>query len=74
MDLTTGFESANSRELLATVHWIALHPNAIGRSDDEIADEVRPWSKRNARLFTSGQIHKALYTLHEKDWLTTPAL
>lgn len=69
IDLTTGFESANALELLATVHWIVLHPNAAGRSDDEILDGVRRWSRRKARIFTSGQIQKALDVLREKQWI-----
>lgn len=69
MELTSGFESANSLELLATVHWVALHPMARGRSDDDIAPEVRRWSKRKARLFTSGHVHKALDVIRDKGWL-----
>lgn len=69
MDLTAGFESANSLELLATVHWIALHPNASGRTDEEILNVVRQWSNRKARLFTGGQVHKALDVLREKHWI-----
>lgn len=69
MELASGFESANSLELLATVHWIASHPQARGRSEDAIASEVRRWSNRKARLFTPGQVHKALDVMREKGWL-----
>lgn len=69
MELAAGFESATSLELLATVHWVALHPEARGRSDDDIASEVRRWSKRKARLFTPGQIDKALAVMRERGWL-----
>lgn len=69
MDLTSGFESANSLELLATVHWVATHPLAKGRSDDDIVAEVRRWSHRKARLFTSGQVHKALDVMRDGQWL-----
>ncbi len=68
-DLTCGFESANSLELLATVHWVALHSNPKLRSEDDIASAVRRWSNRKARLFTAGQIHKALDVLRDKGWL-----
>ncbi|MEP7766008.1 macro domain-containing protein [Sanguibacter sp. 25GB23B1] len=74
IDLTAGFESATSLELLATVHWVALHPSAVGRSDDEVVDGVRGWSKRKARLFTPGQIHKALDILRDKDWIPARVL
>lgn len=69
MDLTTGFESANSLELLATVHWVAAHPMAHDRSEDDIAAEVRRWSARKARLFTPGQVHKALGVMGDRGWL-----
>jgi len=69
MDLICGFESATSLELLATVHWVALHPKARGRSEDDIASEVRRWSNRKARLFTGGQVHKALDVMRDKGWL-----
>ena len=69
MQLTSGFESANSLELLATVHWVAVHPMAKGRSDDAIASEVPRWSNRKARLFTSGQIHKALDVMRDRGWI-----
>lgn len=69
MDLATGFESSNSLELLSTVHWVALHPLARGRSDDEIASEVRRWSNRKARLFSAGHVHKALDVMRGKGWL-----
>jgi O-acetyl-ADP-ribose deacetylase (regulator of RNase III) len=69
MDLTCGFESANSLELLATVHWVASHAKAEGRSDEDIASQVRRWSNRKARLFTAGQVHKALDLMRDKGWL-----
>jgi O-acetyl-ADP-ribose deacetylase (regulator of RNase III) len=74
MELASGFESANSLELLATVHWIASHPQAMGRSEDAIASEVRRWSNRKARLFTPGQVHKALDVMREKGWLKPPSV
>ena len=69
MDLIPGFESSNALELLATVHWVAQHPAADGRGDDEIADEVRRWSARKERLFTEGQIDKALVALRDQGWI-----
>ena len=69
MELTSGFESATSLELLATVHWVAGHTVANGRSDDAIATGVRRWSNRKARLFTPGQIHKALDVLRDRGWI-----
>lgn len=74
MDLTSGFESANSLELLATVHWVAVHPMAEGRSDDDVTSEVRRWSNRKARLFTYGQIHKALDVMRNRGWLERAVL
>lgn len=69
LELVAGFESTNSLELLATVHWVASHPGGSGRSDADIAIEVPRWSMRKARLFTPGQVHKALDTLRDRGWL-----
>lgn len=69
LELATGFESATSLELLATVHWIAVDPRAARESDDAIADQVRRWSARKARLFTTGQIQKALDVLRDRGWI-----
>ena len=69
IDLVSGFESSNSLELLASVHWIATHPRAEGHSDEAIAMEVRRWSNRKARLFTKGQVHKALEAMRDRNWV-----
>lgn len=55
------------------MHWVAMHPDAKGRSDDDIAITVRRWSRRKARLFTPGQVHKALGVLRDKGWLDPDA-
>ncbi len=73
LELTSGFESANSLELLATTHWVAVHPMAKHRPDDAITSEVRRWSNRKARLFTSGQVQKALDVMRDRGWLDAAA-
>jgi len=69
MELTVGYESSNALELLATVHWIAHQPGMRNRSGVVVADAVRQWSSRKERLFTTGQVEKALAVLLERGWL-----
>ena len=66
VELVEGFESSFGLELLATVHWVASeHPS---RTDDEIVAHTYAWGYRK-RQFSKRQIHLALQTLREDDWL-----
>ena len=67
LHLVEGYESAYGLELLATVHWIAMHGDAI--DDDELVNRVRDWSPRKARMFTAGHVVVALGTLRGRGWL-----
>ncbi len=71
LELAVGFESAYGLELLATVHWIALHNGARGAHD--VAQQVSAWSPRKARMFTTGHVETALNALSERGWITQPS-
>lgn len=62
--LAEGFETAYGMELLATVHWVAMH-EAAGQPDATVAAKVAEWSPRKARMFTPDHVDTALATLRE---------
>ena len=64
--LVEGFESSFGLELLATVHWVATeHPSS---TDDELTAHTYAWGYRK-KQFSKRQIHLALQTLRDKNWL-----
>ncbi len=66
VDLVEGFETAFGLELLATIHWLAVHEGVT-----EIADlerETHNWNTRKAQ-FTSAQIRFAADRLEALGWL-----
>lgn len=66
--LVEGFESSFGLELLATTHWVAAeHPSS---TDDEVVAHTYAWGYRK-RQFSKRQIHLALQTLRDSDWLDT---
>lgn len=65
-DLVAGFETPFGLELLATVHYVAVHEQV--RSPEEAVDRVHGWNTRKRR-FTSEQITLAWNVLKDKGWL-----
>jgi O-acetyl-ADP-ribose deacetylase (regulator of RNase III) len=65
--LVDGFETPFGLELLATVHWVTKHEDALDKRD--AADKVYAWNDRKKR-FSQRQIAIAFDTLHAKGWLT----
>ena len=64
--LVEGFESSFGLELLATAHWVATeHPSS---TDDELTAHTYAWGYRK-KQFSKRQIHLALQTLRDKNWL-----
>lgn len=69
--LIEGFETPAAMELLASVHWVAMH-NLGAAADPAIAmHAVQGWSKRKKERFTPVHIGKAWQRLHDEAWLTT---
>lgn len=64
--LVEGFETPFGLELLATVHWVAVHENATS-AEDAVA-KVHAWNDRKKR-FSPRQIGIAFETLRAKGWL-----
>lgn len=61
--LVEGFEMPFDLELLATVHWVAVHENAA--SAEDAVPEIHAWNDRKKR-FSSRQIGIAFQTLQSK--------
>ena len=64
--LVEGFESPFGLELLATVHWIAVH-ESIREVEQNIA-KVHAWNEHKAQ-FSDRQIRLALDVLQSQSWL-----
>jgi hypothetical protein len=65
-ELVQGFETPFGMELLATVHWVAVHDGA--RTVAEAIDAVYLWNDRK-RAFEPRQIHVAWVVLDAGGWL-----
>lgn len=65
-ELVQGFETPFGMELLATVHWVAVHDAA--RTVDEAVDAVYQWNDRK-RVFEPRQIQLAWDVLDAGGWL-----
>jgi O-acetyl-ADP-ribose deacetylase (regulator of RNase III) len=65
-DLVDGFETPFGLELLATVHWVAVHDRAA--TPAQAVDAAYAWGDRKRR-FLPDQIRLAWATLEAKGWL-----
>jgi O-acetyl-ADP-ribose deacetylase (regulator of RNase III) len=65
-ELVQGFETPFGMELLATVHWVAVHDGA--RTVDQAVDAVYQWNDRK-RVFEPRQIQLAWNVLDDGGWL-----
>lgn len=65
-ELVKGFESPFGLELLATVHWVASHEQALTPID--AAKRVYAWNQ-GKRRFSERQIGIAFKTLADRGWL-----
>jgi len=64
--LVEGFETPFGLELLATVHWVAVHEKA---TTEEAAEQATyAWGKRKAQ-FTKRQIARAFDRIRSEGWL-----
>ena len=68
--LIEGFETPLGMELLASVHWVAMHEDGEARRSPERAVRaVQAWTDRKARLMKPAQITAAWNRLREHDWI-----
>ncbi len=66
--LVEGFETPYGVELLASVHWAAVH-DKDARNADEAIKSVHQWNERKARLFQDQHIRVAWKRLVSEGWI-----
>ena len=71
LELSEGFESMYSMELLASVHWVAQVSDDARRDPSEAARLVQQWTPRKRGLFTDRHVAIAWDALHAHGWLTS---
>jgi O-acetyl-ADP-ribose deacetylase (regulator of RNase III) len=70
LELVEGFASAYGLELLATVHWAAVHEQGSREANPVVLTElIHKWSERKGRLFTEAHIRTAAHHLSRLRWL-----
>ncbi|TAH34688.1 MAG: Appr-1-p processing protein [Planctomycetota bacterium] len=67
--LIEGFETPYGMELLASIHWLAIHANPPAHSEDEALRQLQSWSQRKRHLFRPEHVHRAWERLAEQGWL-----
>ncbi len=69
-DLMDGFETPYGMELLASIHWAAVHDGGASDAESAVAAMVR-WSDRKRRLFKPVHIRLAWERLQAEGWVKT---
>lgn len=65
-ELIDGFQSPYGMELLATVHWVAVHEQAD--TPDKAIEAVKNWNSRKRNLMKPEHIQVAWTHLHSQHW------
>lgn len=68
-DLIQGFESPYGMELLATVHWAAVHEKATEGGPGAVQEIVHDWNPRKRRLMKPEHIQLAWRQLAAQGWV-----
>jgi O-acetyl-ADP-ribose deacetylase (regulator of RNase III) len=69
-ELIEGFETPYGMELLASVHWLAVHGETQATDEESAIRLVHQWTERKSRIFHPDHIRIAWHHLREKGWLT----
>lgn len=68
--LIEGYETPYGLELLATIHWLAIHEPSAQMEDAEAAvASVHAWSKRKQQMFRPEHIRMFWQHLQEQGWM-----
>ena len=70
--LIDGYQSSYGMELLASVHWVAVHEPGVHSLADAVA-AVHGWNVRKRTLMTPQHIASAWHRLEQEGWLTSKA-
>ncbi len=68
-DVIEGFETPYGMELLASVHWVAVHQKPEVTNADDAVKSVQEWSDRKRSMFKPDHIRIAWARLEEQGWL-----
>ncbi|MBK1643558.1 hypothetical protein CKO25_02560 [Thiocapsa imhoffii] len=60
-DLIARFETPYGMELLASVHWVAMHDDPPARSEQDAERAVRNWNERKRRVLGHRHGHPGEY-------------
>ena len=66
--LIEGFETPYGMELLASVHWVAVHSTPPARTEDEAVRGLAAWNERKRRMFRPEHIRVAWERLTAQGW------
>lgn len=69
LDLIAGFESAYGMELLASVHWLAVHEEPSAQEPSVASQQVHAWTARKSRMYTDEHVEVAWQHLSDGGWL-----
>jgi O-acetyl-ADP-ribose deacetylase (regulator of RNase III) len=67
-DLVDGFETPYGMELLASVHWAAVHDGEVSDAESAVNAMAR-WNERKRRLFKPAHIRLAWERLQAEGWI-----
>lgn len=67
-DLVDGFETPYGMELLASVHWVAIHEGTASGAESAIT-AMASWNDRKRRLFKPSHIRLAWEKLQSEGWI-----
>jgi O-acetyl-ADP-ribose deacetylase (regulator of RNase III) len=71
--LVEGFETPYGMELLASVHWIAVHDKTAVDADGAIR-QMQLWNERKSRIFKPEHIRIAWKRLESEGWIKSMSL
>jgi O-acetyl-ADP-ribose deacetylase (regulator of RNase III) len=72
-ELIEGFETPYGMELLASVHWLAVHASPPATDAEAAIQGVHSWTDRKRKMFKAEHIRVAWARLVEQGWIKTPA-
>ncbi len=67
-DLVDGFETPYGMEMLASVHWAAVHDGEVSNAETAVSAMAR-WNDRKRRLFLPAHIRLAWERLQTEGWI-----
>ncbi len=68
--LIIGYETPYSMELLATIHWVALHEGAS--SFEKALERIQQWNERKMKRYQPRHVEKAWTRLASEGWIQEP--